>query len=80
LDPNAPPLLKIDTIVDNYRNVVNGTPTPAPITVYSRESANAWSDAVQIPIPNPDTNMDIDDVAIAYYQNRDINIPNLPLF
>jgi hypothetical protein len=80
LDPKAPPLLKIDTIVDNYRNVVNGTPTPAPITVYSRESANAWSDATHIPIPNPDTNMDIDDVAIAYYQNRDINIPNKPLF
>jgi hypothetical protein len=79
-DPNAPPLLKIDTIVDNYRNVVNGTPTPAPITVYSRRSVNAWASAINLQIPDPDTNMAIDDVAIAYYQNRDINIPNKPLF
>lgn len=79
LDSNAPPLLKIDTIVDNYRNVVNGAPAPAPITVYSRQSVRAYFDSKNIPIPDPDTNIAIDDVAIAYYQNRDINVSNKPL-
>jgi hypothetical protein len=79
LDPNAPPLLKIVTIVDNYRNVTNGKPALAPITVYSRQSVNAYFGAKNIPIPDPDTNSAIDDVAISYYQNRDITISNKPL-
>lgn len=77
LDSNAPPLLKIVTIVDNYRNTANGA--LAPITVYSRKSVNAYFGAKNIPIPDPDTNISIDDVAIAYYQNRDINVSNQPL-
>ena len=80
LDPNAPPLLKIETIVDNLRNAPNGIPMPAPITVYSRASVRAYFDAKNMSIPNPDTNVSIDDVAIAYYQNRDITISTTPLF
>ena len=79
LDPNAPPLLKIVTIIDNYRNTSNGIPALAPITVYSRQSVNAYFGAKNMPIPDPDTNISIDDVAIAYYQNRDITISNTPL-
>lgn len=79
LDSNAPPLLKIVTIVDNYRNTTSGAPAPAPITVYSRQSVNAYFGAKNMPIPDPDTNIAIDDVAIAYYQNRDITVSNQPL-
>ena len=79
LDPNAPPLLKIETLIDNYRNTTNGIPTLAPITVYSLKSVLAYFDAKNKAIPDPDKNISIDDVAIAYYQNRDIAISNTPL-
>jgi hypothetical protein len=78
LKDNAPPVLRIETKVSNYR-----TPPPnppVPLVVFTRKSIERYRKAIGLPDINLDTNSNIAEVAKRYYQGENIELTHDNLF